>query len=125
MMYKARLKKEKTYWWDEDRCESCLFSANSDEEARNFIATAVQRMNRTYWRMEEPRNVSILKLWQLKEEGFSVMRREVCLQCMVPFQKFKDIRRVLEAFYPKVYGNAKRFSIVGFFSTWKPSPRFH
>lgn len=125
MLYEACLKKEKTYWWDEDAWGICMFSAHSDEEARKFIATVVQRMNRVYWRMGEPRNISISRLSQLEEEGFSIMRREAYLQCIVPFQKFQDIRRVLEAFYPKVHGRARHFSIISSFSLWKPVPHFH
>lgn len=121
MLYETYLAKEKTYWWDEDAIGKCIFSAKDDEEARNFIATIVQRMNRKYWRMDDRRNVYIVQISRLEESGFSVRRREISLwNCVRPFQDFRSIRKALEAFYPKNTMGKRFCSIMGIFSNWKP-----
>ena len=72
MIYQASFTKHRTYWWDEDKGGECRFAASSDEEAKQFISTVVLRMNRHYEKMKEPRDVSVMSLSCLEENGFSL-----------------------------------------------------
>ena len=123
MLYEAILTKQETYWWDEDRYGTCAFAAADDDEARAFIATVVRRINRKYWRIGEPRNVSVVEMACLTENGFEISRRWVCIEGplgqLVPFQGFREVRKVLEAFYPKDAYRG-RSSVVRLFVDFEP-----
>ncbi len=120
MIYKVLLRKEKTYWWDEDSFGSCIFNAKNDEQARAFVATIVQRMNRKYWRIGEQRNVFIQSISRIKESGLGNVLEPVSLwNCIEPLKGFRNIRLALEAFYPK--NNGKRiWSMMHMFSNYEP-----
>lgn len=123
MLYEVHLGKQETYWWDEDECGDGQFYAKDDESARKFVATVIQRMNRKYWRMGEPRGVNITGLYQLEPRGYSVVKIEVPLwKCMKPFESFFEIREVLESFYPKMEDGRRIFSIMNSFNCWRPTP---
>ena len=122
MLYKMYLSKEKTCWWDEEKYGNAIFAAESDEAARQFAATIVQRMNRRYWRMREQRNVSVESICRLEENSASLKRVGVPIwNCMSPMREFRQIRTALNTFYPKE-GNRRILSIMHMFENWKPIP---
>jgi len=121
--YEVYLRKEKTYWWDEDDCGNAMFAAKNDEEARKFVATILQRINRKYWRIGEQRNVSCRNLFRLERDVFSVKRVRVSLwNCMSPAKGFRKIRKIIDAFYPKQNGKRSFSIMTRLFTGWKPIP---
>lgn len=77
--YEMCLKKKKTYFWDEDDSGSAIFHATDDEEARRFVATVVQRMNKKYQKIGNPRDIFLEKINLLVGDGYSIKRVPVCL----------------------------------------------
>lgn len=123
MFYEVSLNKEQTYWWDEDQYGHATFSAVDDESARQFITTVVQRMNRKYWRMGEPRNITIERIVRLQDCGDSIDRVDVPLwNCLNTLKGFCRIRKALSTFYPK-QGKRRFFSIIPGFTEWNPIPK--
>ncbi len=122
MYYDVHLAKQKTWWWDEDRYGNWTFSAPNDEEARLLILLIVQRMNRKYWRMGEPRNVIIQSIQRLTEsKNGVVVREEVDIHTIgVPLKGIKRIREALEAFFPKDENGKRFFSRMRDFHSYKP-----
>ena len=121
MRYHLVLRSEKTYWWDEDGIGSCMFNAENDEQARSFASTIVMRINRKYWRMREPRNVFICSLSRVKENGYGNILEPVSLwNCVKPLNGFTEIRKALNAFYPKVNGKKRKTSMMPMFSQYNP-----
>jgi len=119
MIYQVGLEKEQTYWWDEDKYGSCMFAAKNDAAAGAFIATVVNRINRTYKKLGEPRNVSVVSLFCLEESGYSFTRKKVDLSTYLePLIGFRNIRRVLDAFYPK--SGRHRDCIARVFTSFNP-----
>ncbi len=122
--YKVLLEKQQTYWWDEDKYGSTVFSAKSDEHARQVVATICQRMNRQYWRMNEQRNVSVVRLELLHEE--LPVSTEVGIQMMSPLGKYSEIRKALKKFYPRK-GKGVHDTCMPCFTSWKKilHPQLH
>lgn len=121
-IYEVNLTKEKTYWWDEEKYGNVTFVAESDEAVRQFVATIVQRMNRTYWRMREQRNVYIESICRLEERGSELESIEIPIwNCMSPLKGFRQIRIALETFYPKK-DKRRSLSIMHMFENWRPIP---
>jgi hypothetical protein len=124
MIYKVLLEKQHCWWWDEDVYGRGVFCAQSDEEARLFISLIVQRMNRKYLRMGEPRNIIVNYIRCLQETENGIVERDVELHTIsIPLKGFREIRKALEIFFPK-NKNGKRFcSIVNDFFHFAPISR--
>ena len=120
MIYSVLLKKEETYWWDEDETGSCMFNAENDEQARSFVATIVQRMNRKYWRINEQRNVHIISIHRITKNGYTNINEPINLwNCIKPLEGFIAIRAALKAFYPSKNGKHVG-SMMHMFSDYDP-----
>lgn len=125
MLYRVLLKKEETFWWDEDQLGDCIFSEANDEHARLFVGTVVQRMNRRYWRMREQRKVSVSSIHRLEESpatGLTEVEINL-LTVIVPYQDFISIRRVLETFFPKNKQGKRVLSLMHMFANFNPIQR--
>ena len=121
--YQLHLRKEKTYWWDENTDGRCQFNAKNDEAARLFATTITQRMNRTYWRIGEPRNVSIVSIHRIVVDGYGDKFKQIPLwNCLKQLHGFSNIRAVLEAFYPREE-KGRPFSMMPGFNDFRPIPR--
>lgn len=124
MHYEASLVKGETYWWDEDMSGSFIFVALSDDAARRFVTIVVQRMNRKYWRIGEPRNISVESIVRLGEHGFSVVREPVNIwMCLKPLGGLREVRSALRAFYPRS-DDGRRGCIAGAFTEFEPIRRY-
>ena len=122
MFYRACFKKEKTFWWDEDKYGECLFAANSDAEATRFVLSACQIMNKRYKEIQEPREVKLTTLTRLSERGFSTKQTKVFLvKNEKPFDSKVDTKKFLNTFFPQYseMGVRQRSSIVGSFHRWE------
>ena len=120
MIYKARLCKAKTYWWDEDESGQFEFSSVDDNEARSHVTTIIQRMNRRYNRMNEPRGITLENLYRMTEVGGSLVEERVATTGDEnPFLDFCSIRKALESFYPR-RPDERRDSAMRLFDSWMP-----
>lgn len=113
------LRKEKTYSWDEDDIGRCQFNAEDDNDAKAFVATIVERMNRVYSRMNEPRNVSCNTIFRLTPNGYGDEKEKVVTgEEIKTLEGFSRIRSALEAFYPKE--KRGRDCLMRLFTEWRP-----
>ncbi len=122
MIYKVILEKEKTHWWDEDKIGIGIFNAKNDEQARAFVVTIVQSMNRKYWRIGKPRGVFIYSIHRITKNDYGNNEERIVLwNNLKPFDDFCNIRKALEAFYPKRDGRRNR-SMMPLFASYKTIP---
>ncbi len=121
--YQVLFVKEKTHWFDEDRSGWCQFNAPNDNEAKAFIATIIERMNRAYERIQNPRKVSCDQLYRLTPKGYSDTKERIEIgEGVGRLEGFSHIRKALEAFYPKKK-SGRRDCLMHMFTEWRPIPR--
>lgn len=122
MIYKAGLQKGRTCFWDEDTYARFLFWAESDEDAKTFLATVVLRINRAYKKIGQPRNVAACQLVGFVSDytkPYQLIEQKVDLSTPIyPAKGVANIRAILNAFYPKE-GDGRR-CLAHMFTEFKP-----
>jgi hypothetical protein len=130
MLYSVSFKKSNTSWWDEDSYGSMLFFAGSDTEARRFVETILQIINRSYEKIKEPRNVQVSSLSQVHVRGqFGTKSVAVPKMIFIEAMRYKrlsDLRDVYRALFPSKLETGiwtRNCSLLMFYD-YKPEARY-